>query len=324
MKRFLLLFLGFFPFGWVYAFNDISVVDPQYYVFEHLRDVGVMTPYQDGNFHPERLITRAEALTIALRAGGIWIPGEFNGEFYFSDIDPNSWYAPVVNRAVETEVILASSERFRPDDIVSKAEFLAMLFRATQVDFRPYLRETKDIADDISQDDWYALHFAYAKRYQIAHLPPDRMYRPQKPLSRREVAIMTYRQLRIFHGDEVTKTFVELQAVIERFINLLQEGQEDQATMQLQKIVDLTSKMTQMQNNQDAIAANAISLSMTYFSESLQSFQYGNYLRFLSRLNLAEKQAQRAKTYSESIAPFAEKIIQLIDETLTSFDQPRY
>lgn len=326
MKKIIVFFFGvvfFFPLGVGYAFGDISEVDPQYEMFVHLNDVGVLGAYPDGNFHPEKLVTRAEALTIALRAGGISIP-VFDGTVPFLDVDPNAWYAPVIDRAVDVDVVFTNIDTFRPDDIVGKAEFLAMLFRATQVDFRPYFARTKNIASDVSEDSWFAPHFAYAKRYQIAHLPPDGLYRPYKPLSRREVAIMTYRQLRLFYGDDVTKVFVELQAVIEQFIQLLQSGEEDKATLQLQRIVELTTTMTRMQNNEDAIAANAISLAMTHFSDSLQAFRYNNYLRFLSSLFLAEKQAHRARENSENMAPFAEKLIRLIDETLTSFDQPRY
>lgn len=302
-----------------FAFGDIYEGDPQRHMFEHLRDVGIMGGYEDGNFHPEKLVTRAEAVMIALRAGGIAVlPAD--GTSYFTDVDPNEWYAPVINRAVDTEVVFKNGDQFWPNNIVTKGQFLAMLFRATQVDFSPYYGKT-NIAKDIEDESWYVPHFAYAKQFQIAKLPLDGMYRPDKPLSRREVAIMTFRQLRIFYGDEVTKVFIELQAVIELFIEYLQSGEEDKATMQLQRIVELTNSMTRMQNNEDAIAANAISLAMMSFSESLQALRYKNYLKFLSNLYLAEKQAARAQEESVNIAPFAEKLILLIEETLTSFSE---
>ncbi len=308
-------------FSSVQAFNDVFEGDPQYATFNHLRDVGIMWGYEDGNFYPERGVTRAEALLIALRSGGIAIPSH-EGITYFQDVSPDAWYAPAIKRGVDTEVIFQNTELFYPDNLVTKAEFLAMLFRATQVDFGPYFG-TKNIASDIADEDWFVPHFAYAAQFQIAKLPPDNMYRPYKTLTRREVAVITFRQLRVFHGDEVTKVFIELQAVIDMFITFLQSGEEDKATMQLQRIVELTNSMTRMQNNEDAIAANAISLAMMNFSESLQSLRFQHYLRFLSSLYLAEKQAQRAREESVAIAPFAEKLIELIEETLMSFEYQR-
>ncbi len=319
MKRFLWGALLCFPCFSSLAFFDITVDDPHGYIFQHLNDVGIMHSFEDGNFHPEKLLTRAEALVIALRAGGIAIPTTFEGAIPFVDVDPNAWYAPVVGRAVETKAILAQSNRFRPEATTTKAEFLAFLFRATQVDFRNYFSRTKDLAHDIPEDAWYAPHFAYADQFQITQLPSDGMYRPHKLVSRREVAIMTFRQLRLFHGDNVTKIFVELQARIQQFMTFLRAGEKDKAMLHLQSIIDLTDRMTRSQNDKNAVAANAISFALTHFSDSLQALKFQKHLAAIENLFLAEKQAQRAMQASSSIAPFAQNLSSLIHEILLGF-----
>ena len=110
-QKFLISGAVFFPAFSVFAFNDISINDPQYNVFTHLKEVKIMHGSIDGNLYPESNITRAEALTIALRAGAIKLPMEYSGVTYFKDVDPNAWYAPVITRGVDTKVILNKSER---------------------------------------------------------------------------------------------------------------------------------------------------------------------------------------------------------------------
>ncbi len=115
------------------AFTDIAVDDPNANVFQHLADVGIMGAYEDGGFHPEKIVTRAAALTIALRSGGISIPQNGNSELVlFTDVNPNEWYMPSINRALELGFI-TNGESFRPNEAISKAEFLSLLFRTTQV-----------------------------------------------------------------------------------------------------------------------------------------------------------------------------------------------
>jgi len=314
---FILSFLLFPVF--THAFYDVTPEDPQHHIFSHLHDVGTMKAYPDGNFHPEKIVTRAEGLAIALRAGGITLSENFSGEIFFEDVDPAIWYAPFIDRAVELGFVSTKSYYFRPHQAITKAEFLALLFRATLVDFSPYFSQTRNLALDIPADSWFAPHFAYAKKYQIAHLPSDEFYRPHKSLSRREVAMMTYRQLRIFYGDGMTKIFVELQAQIQQFIVLLKGGKPDKAEFRLQKILKLNEQLTREKNNTDAVAARAISRAMMHLSESLRFFRRGRNLSGLENLYLAAKQADRAAKKSETFVPFVNELSRLIDETMENF-----
>ena len=324
MKKLVFTLIIFLPTLTTHAFVDLSPNDPQREVFMHLRDVGIMNVFPDGNFLPERQITRAEALVIALRAGDISIP-ESDGITIFQDVDPSQWYAPVSKRAIQTEIISTKNKtNFRPQALASKAEFLAFLFRATQVNFSPYFGRTKNIAVDVPEDSWFAPHFAYAKRFQIAHLPPEQLYRPHKTLSRREAALMTFRQRKVIYGDAVTRIFVELQAEIEQFITLLRAGKPEMAEMHLQSITELTERLTHVRNNKDAVAASAISRALEHFADGLRALKFQQNLYALENLHLASKQANRAIEKSESMAPFARDLSNLINETLTNFTNPQF
>lgn len=298
------------------AFNDISADDPNAHVFQHLAEVGIMTGFEDGSFHTEKIVSRAEALVITLRSGGISIPATFKFEdIPFADVDPNAWYAPAIARAITLKIV-GPAKTFRPDSPISKAEFLAFLFRATKVNYRPFLNAKVGIADDIQEEDWFALAFAYAKKYQVAHLPADNLYHPYKTLSRFEVALMTFRQLRLFHGDAATRDFLELQAEIQQFMTLLRAGKSEEAQTHLPRILKLTDTLTLKRNNENAVAAQALSKSLKHLVMSIRSFKFGKTLNGLEQLFLSSRYAGRAAEKSEKLALFARDIQDIISETL--------
>ena len=320
MRLFVITLISTFSFASAEAFTDIPATDPNFAVFKHLDEVNIMNA-RNGAFQPEIMVTRAEALTVALRAGGISIPAVYDGTMHYVDVDPNQWYAPVIDRAVKTNVLKPPFGNFRPDEPVEKAEFLALLFRASQVDLRPFYAE-RNVAKDIPNDSWMQPFFAYAKRYQIAHLPADGFYLPRKKLTRREVGLMTYRQLRIFHGSEETKLLVELQGSIQQFLELVRHNKTAEAEFQVHNIIALNEKIMRTHNNQDAVAALALSRSMGHLSDSLRYFKFGRNLRGISELHLALKQAERAEAKSVTMAPFANELAQIIGESLHAYTQP--
>jgi hypothetical protein len=300
------------------AFTDIAVEDPNAHIFQHLSDISVMKGLEDGGFHPEKLVSRAEALAIALRSGGISIPATVDPmSIPFSDVDPNAWYAPTISRAISLDLVGRTST-FRPDQPVTKAEFLAFLFRATNVNYTPFLNSKIGIADDIKEDDWFALAFAYAKKYQIAYLPADNLYLPYKYLSRLEVALITFRQLRLFHGDAATRDFLELQAKIQQFMTLLRAGKSEEAQAQLPRILELTDTLTLTKNNENAVAAQSLSRSLKHLVNSIRSFKFGQELEGIEEIFLASRYAGRTIEKSEKLAPFAQDVQDVILEIIGS------
>lgn len=319
------IFAGFSLFNLAFAFGDVPAEDHNYHIIQHLHDVNIMKAYNDGNFYPEKFVTRAEAITVALRAGGIIIPANYDASrIPFPDVNPNEWYAPAIARANEIGLIyIEPGANFAPNAAITKAEFLAFLFNSTHVNLKKYTGFSRNIAKDIPADAWFAPIFAYAKQFQIAYLPATNLYNPHKALTRREVAVMTYRQLRVFYGDETIKDFIELQAKVQQFILLLRAGESERAEFQLQRILNLSQSLTLKKNNKDAIAAAAITKSIRYLAESLRAFKQGKNLKALESLFLAIQQTERVKEKSEELKSFAEDLEGLIEETLTNFTRPK-
>lgn len=88
---------------------------------------GVFRGDGDGNFRGDDSVSRAEAIAVIARFLGIKANADTDSGF--SDVAPDSWYAPIVTAAKKAGIISAD-ELFRPDDKVLRQEFFAMAYRA--------------------------------------------------------------------------------------------------------------------------------------------------------------------------------------------------
>ncbi len=127
---------------------------------------GITTGDSDGMFHPERTVTRAEAVAFLWRMAGKPEPTETET---FTDVerDPdNLWYQTAVMWAVEEGITdgMGSGE-FCPAVTCSRGMILTMLYR---MQGRPYDQETVrgyregDILTDVREGDWYELPVIWA------------------------------------------------------------------------------------------------------------------------------------------------------------------
>jgi hypothetical protein len=301
------------------AFSDVSADDPNRPIYQHLQDVNIMSPLPSGNFSPDTLISKSQALVFALRAGGISIPADFDTTTLPRDIDPNQWYAAAIARA-QTLKIISKKEFFVPNSAVTKAEFLAFTFRAAQIRTYRQWNDKDLIAKDVPADAWFAPDFWYAKKYHIAHTNQENNYVPFDSVNRQQAAIILYRHLRIWHGDESVKLFALLQGEMQTFMTKLKANEEEAAMIHLQEIRKLSRKIATVKNDKNAIAAKHLSKSFDNLVLSLRSFRYGKKLRALEYINLSIKYADKAANKSDTIKPIADEMQKIIAETLFESD----
>ncbi len=84
----------------------------------------------DGLFRPDMPMTRTEALKLILRARHI---AEGGTHPLPPDVSAEGWSAPYIRRAMELGIVKGDTDgRFRPDDSVTRAEFVALLTRPAQ------------------------------------------------------------------------------------------------------------------------------------------------------------------------------------------------
>ena len=147
--------------------------------------------YPDGNFAPNRGMTRAEVATMFTR---LLRERPVKGQRYytgFSDIQAGDWYANTVGYAVQVGIVSGYPDgSFKPNKPITRAEFAAIASRFDA------LAQGNNIAfNDLAPSHWgyNAIRSAASKGWISGY--PDNTFRPEKAISRAEVTSITNRML---------------------------------------------------------------------------------------------------------------------------------
>lgn len=132
-------------------FEDVKVDSPYYDALAYLKKHGVISGYQDNTFKPEQPLKRAELLKIIINAKKQY-PLALNYNSCFADVN-NEWYAPAVCFGKEKGWIASDNNKFRPEEILTRAEALKILLNAFEVKRGDVVLEEK--FDDVAEDSWY-------------------------------------------------------------------------------------------------------------------------------------------------------------------------
>ena len=112
----------------VSPYSDVSESDWYYAPVLWGFEKGLISAAADGQFHADGTLTRAQAVTFLCRA----VEGEAGGSARsFCDVREGDWYFAPANWAVENGIVGRSDNyAFKPDDTVTRANLLTMLYRA--------------------------------------------------------------------------------------------------------------------------------------------------------------------------------------------------
>ena len=147
--------------------------------------------YPNGNFAPNRGMTRAEVATMFTR---LLRERPVKGQRYytgFSDIQAGDWYANTVGYAVQVGIVSGYPDgSFKPNKPITRAEFAAIASRFDA------LAQGNNIAfNDLAPSHWgyNAIRSAASKGWITGY--PDDTFRPEKAITRAEVTSITNRML---------------------------------------------------------------------------------------------------------------------------------
>lgn len=134
------------------VFGDVPLNGPAWYtnhVYSALA-AGIVDGAADGNFYPDRPITRAEATKILVNVQHL-IDSAYTGTDYFADVDESDWFFIYVSAGKENEIIYGSkdatgNEIFKPNDNISRGETALILVRIFNL--RDYVTFTDPNARD--------------------------------------------------------------------------------------------------------------------------------------------------------------------------------
>lgn len=181
-------------------FSDVPRDHKNQTAISHLSDIGVINGYNDGSFHPESLINRAEFAKIVTSArltldsidNCISDYSQNNWSYiFFRDVSLSQWYAKYVCAAKINSIIDGYPDStFRPSEMVNFAEGLKMVINAYNIDVRR-VRVVHNSLLYINNDDWFARYFSYA--YNKNLISRDKFYHPAQLMTRSEMAEILYR-----------------------------------------------------------------------------------------------------------------------------------
>lgn len=171
------------------SFGDVPVTHPQYEAIEALKEAGILSGYEDGTFKPERVVTRAEMVKMALKGAGIAVqdnPTETN----FKDVKPEDWFSPYVAQAVASGIVSGYEDAtFRPAQTVNRVEALKLILKSQEISLPTEIRQ---VYQDIAPDAWYAPYVQLVYDKELLTVQGEEFGRDEG-MQRKQVAELLYK-----------------------------------------------------------------------------------------------------------------------------------
>jgi hypothetical protein len=116
----------------VAVFIDISGSWAESYI-NTLAQLDIVNGNTNGEFEPNRAITRVEFLKMTLRAFGHSYSSSDAASANFDDVDQSLWTANVIGKAASLGVISTSNSHFRPNSPISRVESIKILLNVAGI-----------------------------------------------------------------------------------------------------------------------------------------------------------------------------------------------
>lgn len=148
--------------------------------------------YPDGTFLPDGDMSRAEAAAIFARLIAEAKGEKISGKSSFTDIDKNGWYADYIGYLAKYHIIEGYEDKtFRPDNSVTRAEFVAMAVRYYSL-FNEVKKGGYTVKyTDVNRKYWAYDDIAYAKNIGWLNGYADGTFKGDNNITRAEVVTVT-------------------------------------------------------------------------------------------------------------------------------------
>ncbi len=182
-------------------FPDVPNTHSNYVAINFLSDQDVLKGYPDGQFMPEKLVNRAEALKIIFAGTKAKIDPGIAKDNLFKDVKSNDWFAEFVAHAKSKGIVGGNPDgTFAPGRDVSRAEFVKMLLMTAG--FKEDSWKGQEHFADVPKDAWFNPYLNYAGKAGLIAKDENNNLNPAKNLSRGEVAEILYLILVIMNGKD--------------------------------------------------------------------------------------------------------------------------
>ena len=124
----------------------------------------------------------------------------------FVDVDPNEWYHVYVDYAITAGIMAGvSNDHFSPNAEVTRATLVQVLYA---LEGKPAVTGGKHFSD-VASGQWYATAVSWASANEIVGGYPDGTFRPDKSISRQDMAVMIYAYAKYKGMDTATSASVD-------------------------------------------------------------------------------------------------------------------
>ena len=150
--------------------------------------------YDDGTFRPDKNMSRAEAAAIFARLISEQKGEKISGKATFKDISAKDWFAKEVGYLEKYGIIKGYSDNtFKPNDSVTRAEFVAMTVRFNAL-FNEVKKDGYTIKYiDVAKGYWAYSDIAYAKNVGWLNGYADGTFKGDNAITRAEVVTVVNR-----------------------------------------------------------------------------------------------------------------------------------
>ena len=150
--------------------------------------------YNDGTFRPDNNMSRAEAAAIFARLISEQKGEKISGKSNFNDVSKNEWYSDYIGYLSKYGIIKGySNSTFRPDDNVSRAEFVAMTVRFNSL-FNDVKKGSYTVKyTDVATNYWAYSDVASAKHAGWLNGYADGTFKGDNAITRAEVVTVVNR-----------------------------------------------------------------------------------------------------------------------------------
>jgi|GEM_PF-2533850 len=168
-------------------------------------EVGIVAGYDDGNYHPEWLITRGQMAVFIAR--GIVTPmGEEGGQAYeppptptFPDVSADYWAYKHIELLSEEKIVEGYPDGcYRPSEVVTRAQMAAYMARSIcdprgEDGLAGYTPPAEPSFPDVGEEHWARTYVEYAKEQGVVQGYNHGFYMPNNTVTRAQMAVYVAR-----------------------------------------------------------------------------------------------------------------------------------
>jgi len=188
------------PLASAKVYPDVSVNNKSYKAIAFLSDRNTVQGYPNGEFHPDGLINRAEAVKIltnskfsatTIDTALEWHRQAGHSFVMFPDVPIGEWFGKYVEVSYVNQVIQGYPDgTFKPGNNINFAEALKVILETYKVDFSQNSYQPDKLLY-VYQGEWFEKYFTYAKKHNL--ISREKFYYPGQLITRGEFSEVLYR-----------------------------------------------------------------------------------------------------------------------------------